>query len=70
MDIQGEELRALQGSRGSLARIKHLIVGTHGKEVHDDCVDLLESNGCTIQFQNWVVANQPDGIIAATGPAR
>ncbi len=65
MDIQGEELNALRGARRSFPRIRNMIIGTHGEEIHNECLSLLRANGYDIPFESPNVENQPDGIVVA-----
>ncbi|MGA9529281.1 MAG: FkbM family methyltransferase [Terriglobales bacterium] len=44
MDIEGAEFRALNGARQCFERHRpKLFLATHGKQVHDDCCQLLSS---------------------------
>jgi hypothetical protein len=46
MDVEGGELRALQGAVRTLHVARPVIfLATHGAEVHDACVELLERAG-------------------------
>ncbi len=46
LDIEGAELRALQGARECIQRHRPVIfLATHGREVHAGCCQLLESCG-------------------------
>lgn len=70
LDVQGHELEVLRGAKRSIQRgvIQHWIIGTHGDEIHHDCVDFLETEGYRILFDNPEVEIQPDGIIVAELP--
>jgi FkbM family methyltransferase len=57
MDIEGAELRALLGAEDCFRKFKpRLFLATHGREVHQDCCELLRS----WQFEIEVVREQSD----------
>ena len=64
IDIQGAGTKALRSAGSDVARIRNVILGTHGKE-HEDCLDLLQKNGFTIKLNltSSEVPIQPDGLI-------
>jgi cyclopropane fatty-acyl-phospholipid synthase-like methyltransferase len=66
IDIQGEGTEALKSAEKGIRKIRHLVLGTHGRE-HDDCLLLLEDNGFTIKmnFKAHQIPIQPDGLIWA-----
>lgn len=66
LDIQGAELRAIRGARGSFARIANWIVGTHSPELHRDCLAALREGGYQILHEDPQPRGQPDGIISAS----
>lgn len=45
MDIEGGEVRALQGGTATLAQVKHAVVETHSPELNDTSVRLLRNLG-------------------------
>ena len=68
MDVQGLELDILSGGKGVLERadVKTFIIGTHGKAIHQKCINMLTSNGYSIEFEEEDTQHQPDGIIVAS----
>lgn len=68
MDVQGSELDVLRGGGDTLrrTRLKRLLIGTHGKKIHGDCVSYLRSYDYSIQFDRYQSEGQPDGILLAT----
>ncbi len=51
MDIEGGEFLALQGARECFARYRpKLFLATHGRDVHDNCCELLKSWGYGYQY--------------------
>ncbi len=68
MDIQGAELKVLDAARGPLSAgaIAHVIVGTHGREIHDSIRAILEQARFSIDFDDPAPAMQPDGLIVAS----
>jgi FkbM family methyltransferase len=68
MDVQGLETLILAGGKKSLddAVIRTFIVGTHGKRIHDRCIEILRGSGYSIEYEEADTANQPDGIIVAS----
>ena len=66
IDIQGDATDALKSANGSIAKIKNIIVGTHGGE-HDECLKLLLEHGFQVKL-NLTSDNipiQPDGLLWA-----
>lgn len=68
MDVQGFEVDVLLGGAQALqaAQIKNILIGTHGQEIHQACLGILQEYGFGIQHENPVPVRQPDGIIHAT----
>lgn len=68
MDVQGLELDILSSGEGVLERadVKTFIIGTHGKAIHQKCINILKSKGYTIEFDEEDTRHQPDGIIVAS----
>ncbi|MEI2418821.1 FkbM family methyltransferase, partial [Arthrospira platensis SPKY2] len=68
VDVQGGEIEVLQGAdqASSSGKIKNWIIGTHGKDIHRRCLNLLKSYGYTIIYEAQNVLNQPDGIVVAS----
>jgi FkbM family methyltransferase len=65
MDIQGEEFRALKGAAAVMDKIDSFLVGTHGPQLHKNCLSLLQNNGFSIRLNQETVPGQPDGMILA-----
>lgn len=67
IDIQGAELGVLKAARVALAagRVRHALVGTHGRRLHDGVRDLLLECGFTILLDDPQPEMQPDGIVLA-----
>ena len=72
MDVQGFELDVLRGAEQSLrtGRVETLLIGTHGEEIHRDCVAKLRWHGYTIEFSEPETKEQPDGILVASKGVR
>src|SRR5947209_14559537 len=72
MDVQGLEANVLQGAAGSLraGKIKTFLIGTHGPEIHQHCIDILKKHGYVIEFEEDDPEQQPDGIILASKATR
>jgi FkbM family methyltransferase len=68
MDVQGLEADILRGGSHALTNgsISTFLIGTHGYEVHWECVNLLQSYDYQIEFEENDVKEQPDGIIVAS----
>jgi FkbM family methyltransferase len=68
MDIQGGEYAILNASRPLLSegRIKHLVIGTHGPQIHHAVVDIVKSCGYKIAINDPSPPMQPDGLIVAS----
>ncbi len=59
MDIEGGEVQALPGARELLSsRRPSIVLSTHGEDVHQFCVEYLESLGYFIKHQ------EPGGLVA------
>jgi FkbM family methyltransferase len=53
MDIEGAEFLALRGARECFARYQpKLFLATHGRDVHDNCCELLKSWGYQHQYMS------------------
>jgi FkbM family methyltransferase len=64
MDIEGAELRALRGASNCIQLHRPVIyLATHGREVHEECCQLLESWGYTCTLLG-VFANDRGEIVA------
>jgi FkbM family methyltransferase len=72
MDVQGLEADVLQGASHSLqaGKIRAFLIGTHGRNSHQKCADILEEYGYVIEFAEGDPKEQPDGIIVASKGAR
>ena len=72
MDVQGLEVEVLKGAQESLTKgaIKTFLIGTHGRAIglklHEECCELLRSNGYTIETDLPDTKEQPDGILVAS----
>jgi FkbM family methyltransferase len=68
MDVQGLEFDILSGGQGVLDRadIKTFIIGTHGKAIHQQCINILTNNDYAIEYEKQNTQHQPDGIIIAS----
>ena len=66
IDIQGDATDALNSANGSIAKIKNIIVGTHGGE-HDECLKLLLEHGFQVKLNltSDKIPIQPDGLLWA-----
>jgi FkbM family methyltransferase len=72
MDVQGHELEILKSGSVSLqtGTIKSLMIGTHGKTLHMECLRYLADCGYEIEVQEEATQRQPDGIILASKGVR
>lgn len=68
MDVQGTEVDILYGSVDSFkaGKIKSFLIGTHGENVHQKCIDILVSANYSINVDVCFPRHQPDGIVSAT----
>jgi len=68
MDVQGLELDILSGGESVLekAAVKTFIIGTHGKSIHQQCIDMLKNKNYSIEYEEENTQHQPDGIIVAS----
>lgn len=68
MDVQGLETDILNSGFSSLNKgaIKTFLVGTHGLDKHQNCLDILQEHQYSIEFEESQTQNQPDGIIVAS----
>ncbi len=72
MDVQGLEVEVLKGGRETLqsGAVKTFLIGTHGRArgltLHEECRELLEGNGYTIEIDQADTKEQPDGILVAS----
>ncbi len=72
MDVQGLEVEVLKGATESMrtGAIRTFLIGTHGRMVgltlHQECRDLLQAHGYTIEVDRNDTKEQPDGILVAT----
>ena len=68
MDIQGLEGAVLRGAAKALRAkaIHSFLIGTHGRQVHRECVALLNDAGYRIEVDQPNPKNQPDGILVAS----
>lgn len=67
IDIQGFEYSVLKEyfQPHNQKKIEQFLIGTHGAKVHDQCKELLLTNGYKIVLDIPDPANQPDGILHA-----
>ena len=68
MDVQGLEVDILTGGAATLeaGAVKTIIIGTHGKAIHQQCIEILLGKNYVIEYEKADTANQPDGIIVAS----
>ena len=68
MDVQGLEADVLDSGTRSLQAglVKTFLVGTHGREVHQKCIDILTEYGYAIELEEAEAKHQPDGMIVAS----
>ena len=68
MDVQGLELDILSGGESVLERadVKTYIIGTHGRAIHQKCINMLQSKGYTIEYDEEDTQHQPDGVVVAS----
>lgn len=67
MDIQGAELAVLDAARDALTagRVRHALIGTHGRRLHDKVREVLVACGFRIVHDDPAPPMQPDGILLA-----
>lgn len=67
VDVQGGERDVLKGSQATLLgqRVEAWLIGTHSRQLHQDCLKLLADPGYMIERDVEAPAGQPDGIILA-----
>jgi FkbM family methyltransferase len=71
MDVQGLEVEVLKGATESMktGAIKTFLIGTHGRAIgltlHEECRELLQASGYTIEIDQPDTKEQPDGILVA-----
>lgn len=72
MDIQGLEADVLNSSQQLLhhGQVKTFLIGTHGKEIHQRCLDIFKECDYTIEHDQFETKHQPDGIIVASKDCR
>lgn len=68
MDVQGLEVDILKGGNSVLehADVKTFIIGTHGKNIHQQCIRILADKNYVIEYDEPDTPHQPDGIIIAS----
>lgn len=68
IDVQGVEADVLNSGLLSLqsGQIKTLLIGTHGRKIHQKCVNILRDFDYIIEHDEYDTKEQPDGIIAAS----
>jgi FkbM family methyltransferase len=72
MDVQGLELEVLKGAPQTLkdGAVETFLIGTHGRAhgltLHEDCRELLRTNGYHIEVDMPDPKEQPDGILVAS----
>ncbi|MGH7789008.1 MAG: FkbM family methyltransferase [Candidatus Binatia bacterium] len=68
MDVQGLEVDILKGGEHSLrtGKIKTLMIGTHGNDIHLECLSILKAHGFRIEVDNPDPKEQPDGVLVAS----
>jgi FkbM family methyltransferase len=65
VDVQGNEVNVLAGADGAFDRIGSWIIGTHGRRIHETCVETLQAAGYEILFDEPQPDGQPDGVVVA-----
>ena len=72
MDVQGLETDILAGGAVVLERgdVKTIIIGTHGKAIHQQCIGILSKHDYSIEYEEGNTQHQPDGIIVASKGVR
>lgn len=67
MDVQGAELEILASGSSSLrtGKVKSVLIGTHGPQIHRRCHELLKGLNYEILIDIQNPTAQPDGIILA-----
>ena len=73
MDVQGFEREIMDAyfakSEGTTrGQISSFLVGTHGRDIHERCKELLVQHGYRLRFDQAESHAQPDGIIFAVFP--
>ena len=64
IDVEGEELNVLKGARNVIAIFKpKILVGTHSKELHDDCLNFLRKLKYNVEEIEYFNSNEYDGSI-------
>jgi len=72
MDVQGLEVEVLRGATESMktGAVKTFLIGTHGRAIgltlHEECRELLQASGYTIEIDQPDTKEQPDGILVAS----
>lgn len=68
-DIQGYELKMLEGAEGSLADVWFVFISTHSNELHAKCQEFLSTRGFSILCSiNKDETFSEDGLIVAQNP--
>jgi FkbM family methyltransferase len=72
MDVQGLEAEILGGAAHTLRAgvVKTFLLGTHGQQVHQQCIEILKEYEYSIEFEEVAPQSQPDGIIVASKGVR
>lgn len=66
MDIEGQELAALEGAGSALSPTAALIISVHSRELYDGCAALLTGRGFTL-FPGWEIARRLSGEVEEWG---
>lgn len=66
MDIEGQELAALEGAAQALSPTVALIISVHSRELYDACAALLTGRGFKL-FPGWEIARRLSGEVEAWG---
>jgi len=68
MDVQGLEVDVLNSGLVALenGEVRTFLIGTHSRQLHTDCIDILSQYGYQIEFDKFNTVDQPDGIIVGS----
>jgi FkbM family methyltransferase len=64
IDVEGAEARVLRGAMQALGKRPVVFLATHGKSVHNECVNLLRGCGYSVQSLDGRALETTDEIVA------